>query len=198
LDRKEKLIDDQLQLEYANKKFMIDVRSVFPDVQAVRKTKGKANEKDRDKVFVTETLAERKSISSVDKSQKDQATERYTMEDSPTKIMKNMNTQKFHGILNQLQDKNLFIISLVNEEQQRLDRQHEAAKKEVEYAKDKIDKVNVNIRDYKAKFDEKKHKNRALLETFGSISKTSQRKEDKKAAKGRGGANSALGSQSAS
>ena len=45
------------------------------------------------------------------------------MEESPEEIMNKMSSWKFHQILNQLQEQNLFQISLLNEEQQRFEKQ---------------------------------------------------------------------------
>lgn len=39
LERKDKILEDQLQVEYSYKRFMIDVKSVFPQSQPRHKKK---------------------------------------------------------------------------------------------------------------------------------------------------------------
>lgn len=58
LDRKDKMLEDQLQIEYSYKKFMIDVRSVFPENQKQGRRKSLERKKTTDNVFVTEAQNE--------------------------------------------------------------------------------------------------------------------------------------------
>jgi len=61
--------------------------------------------------------------------------------------MKGMTTWAFYNILKQLQDQNLFVVGLINEEQQLLDRQTERSQTKFHQIDQKIEKAKKNCKE---------------------------------------------------
>ena len=125
LNKKEQSLDIMLDAEMNNKRFMLELVNTFPSTQGqIEKAREETNQNKatfKNNLSVPERKRTDKELRRVSTTVL-KAKDLFNMNDDPEFIMQAMSFEKFHKIIKTLREKNLFLINIINEEEEQIEK----------------------------------------------------------------------------